>query len=75
MLDFSDMQQFANPVDGSSFDMSTFQQPFVPHEIWQMPMNFEYDWSDIQQSIGPHQFVGMDAGVAGVALPRQQPPP
>jgi len=25
---------------------SSFQQPFVPQDLWQMPMTFEWDWAD-----------------------------
>ena len=28
-------------IAGNSFD-----QPFVPQDLWQMPMTFEWDWSD-----------------------------
>ncbi|KAL0631435.1 hypothetical protein Q9L58_009698 [Maublancomyces gigas] len=24
-----------------------FQQPFVPQDLWQMPMTFEWDWADV----------------------------
>lgn len=23
-----------------------FDQPFVPQDLWQMPMNLEWDWPD-----------------------------
>lgn len=25
----------------------TFDQPFVPQDLWQMPMTFEWDWADV----------------------------
>ncbi|QSS51197.1 fungal specific transcription factor domain-containing protein [Histoplasma capsulatum var. duboisii H88] len=28
-------------------DFSSFQQPFVPQELWQMPMTLEWDWADV----------------------------
>ena len=31
----------------SSIDYSAFQQPFVPQELWQMPMTLEWDWADM----------------------------
>jgi hypothetical protein len=27
-----------------------FQQPFVPQDLWQMPMTLEWDWADISSS-------------------------
>jgi hypothetical protein len=24
-----------------------FQQPFVPQDLWQMPMTIEWDWADM----------------------------
>lgn len=24
----------------------SFQQPFVPQDLWQMPMTLEWDWAD-----------------------------
>lgn len=37
--------------DQSSFptspNMSSFQQPFVPQDLWQMPMTIEWDWADM----------------------------
>lgn len=37
--------------DQSSFptgpDFPSFQQPFVPQDLWQMPMTIEWDWADM----------------------------
>ncbi len=50
------------PSDGgiSLFDpldmANTFQQPFVPQDLWQMPMTFEWDWADMTG------FGGLDDG-------------
>lgn len=51
ITDFTDMQQFDNdspppPFPGSS----SFQQPFVPQDLWQMPMTLEWDWADMQSN-------------------------
>ena len=27
--------------------VGSFQQPFVPQDLWQMPMTLEWDWADI----------------------------
>lgn len=38
-----DGQQYANePVN-----VGSFQQPFVPQDLWQMPMTLEWDWADM----------------------------
>ena len=34
-----DSQQY----NGDSFNMGSFQQPFVPQDLWQMPMTLEWD--------------------------------
>lgn len=26
---------------------NAFDQPFVPQDLWQMPMTFEWDWADV----------------------------
>ncbi|KAL9029085.1 MAG: hypothetical protein Q9196_002628 [Gyalolechia fulgens] len=31
----------------SSFNMGSFQQPFVPQDLWQMPQTLEWDWADM----------------------------
>lgn len=44
---FNDIQQ-PFPSDGPSpLDMNSFQQPFVPPDLWQMPMALEWDWADM----------------------------
>ena len=30
-----------------SLNVGSFQQPFVPQDLWQMPMTFEWDWGDM----------------------------
>lgn len=34
-------------ADSMPIDISAFQQPFVPHDLWQMPMTLEWDWADM----------------------------
>jgi hypothetical protein len=78
MTDFSDMQQFGNPnpVVGSDspssmgmgngnlgINVGSFEQPFVPQDLWQMPMTLEWDWADMQGGGG---FQGMDEQVNGL---------
>ncbi|EER23328.1 hypothetical protein D8B26_001423 [Coccidioides posadasii str. Silveira] len=38
-------QQFS--TNSLPIDISAFQQPFVPHELWQMPMTLEWDWAEM----------------------------
>ena len=51
-------QQYSNgPLNPASF-----QQPFVPQDLWQMPMTLEWDWADIGSSNGFP--AGYDPGLA-----------
>jgi Fungal specific transcription factor domain len=55
--DFSDMSADGSPrfIDpsqmpasmASPLNLGSFQQPFVPQDLWQMPMTFEWDWADM----------------------------
>lgn len=38
---------------GTPMDMPSFQQPFVPHDLWQMPMTLEWDWADMTGAVFP----------------------
>lgn len=40
--------------------MSSFQQPFVPQDLWQMPMTIEWDWADMSSNF-PVFDSGMDS--------------
>lgn len=43
-----DLHSHYNPSDGPSpLNMGSFQQPFVPQDLWQMPMTLEWDWADM----------------------------
>ncbi|KAH3447608.1 hypothetical protein KXV91_001854 [Aspergillus fumigatus] len=56
--DYQDMLS-PDPLEGVSFadqppysatantPLSSFQQPFVPQDLWQMPMTIEWDWADM----------------------------
>ncbi|KAJ5094569.1 hypothetical protein N7456_010430 [Penicillium angulare] len=68
--DFPDMlspEQMGNVPFGeqgfgsTSPQISPFQQPFVPQDLWQMPMTIEWDWADMSTNFpvfeagaGPH---------------------
>jgi len=40
-------QQQLDSLSGSPFNSDSFQQPFVPQDLWQMPMTLEWDWADM----------------------------
>jgi hypothetical protein len=43
------------PPSLDPFQLETsFQQPFVPQDLWQMPMTLEWDWADMTSG-----FLGM----------------
>ncbi|OJD36257.1 fungal specific transcription factor domain-containing protein [Diplodia corticola] len=45
------------------FDMgAAFQQPFVPQDLWQMPMTLEWDWADMTG------YGGIDDGMGGMSM-------
>ncbi len=43
----------------SPMNIGLFQQPFIPQDLWQMPMTFEWDWADMANSTYP-EFNPMD---------------
>lgn len=45
-------------------DMGSFQQPFVPQDLWQMPMTLEWDWADVTGYTGGFE----DAAMAGIGM-------
>ncbi|KIV85314.1 hypothetical protein PV11_01019 [Exophiala sideris] len=53
----------------SPLNTASFQQPFVPQDLWQMPMTFEWDWADFGQS-GYNDFVFND-GMNDGTMPQQ----
>lgn len=57
------MQGFGN----GEFDMGgAFQQPFVPQDLWQMPMTLEWDWADVGLGgLGSVPNFGFDMGENG----------
>ena len=59
-----DPSQF--PPESNTADplnVGSFQQPFVPQDLWQMPMTLEWDWSEAMQAPGGLDAVSMDMGV------------
>lgn len=45
---------------------SSFQQPFVPQDLWQMPMTLEWDWADMTGT-GGASMMSMDGIHGGLA--------
>jgi hypothetical protein len=48
---FSDQPSFSTASPG----MAPFQQPFVPQDLWQMPMTIEWDWADMSTNFPPFE--------------------
>lgn len=54
MTPFAEMSNYTNPISiNSPMNPNTFQQPFVPQDLWQMPMTLEWDWADMTGGIYP----------------------
>jgi hypothetical protein len=47
MTPFAEIQGYSNNNVNSPLNMNIFQQPFVPQDLWQMPMTLEWDWADM----------------------------
>ncbi|KAL9046666.1 MAG: hypothetical protein Q9214_000552 [Letrouitia sp. 1 TL-2023] len=43
----NDLQQQFTNENLPSMNVGSFQQPFVPQDLWQMPMTLEWDWADM----------------------------
>lgn len=46
---FTNQESYPNS-SAAAMNMSSFQQPFVPQDLWQMPMTLEWDWADMTSS-------------------------
>ncbi|KFY20785.1 hypothetical protein V493_07622, partial [Pseudogymnoascus sp. VKM F-4281 (FW-2241)] len=47
-MPFPDISRFLTSADPHSpINPQSFQQPFVPPDLWQMPMTLEWDWADL----------------------------
>jgi len=46
---YSDMQGYTdgNRMNSPLNNTNSFQPPFVPQDLWQMPMTIEWDWADM----------------------------
>ena len=61
MPPFADMNGYTNGNEMSPLNMNTFQRPFVPQDLWQMPMTLEWDWADMTGG----QYPSFENGVMG----------
>ena len=45
----SDLPGTPPPLDPALVSLAdnSFELPLVPHDIWQMPMTFEWEWPDV----------------------------
>jgi hypothetical protein len=64
-------QEFASQIHpnsvahtGSPLTMSSFQQPVLPPDLWQMPMSFEWDW-DVNFGLGAVRGDDINIGTGG----------
>ncbi|PWY91060.1 fungal-specific transcription factor domain protein [Aspergillus heteromorphus CBS 117.55] len=46
-VNFADQAPFTTSPDTP---LPAFQQPFVPQDLWQMPMTIEWDWADMSNN-------------------------
>jgi hypothetical protein len=53
MTPFADMGYTNGAQLNSPLTVNSFQQPFVPQDLWQMPMTLEWDWADMTGGIYP----------------------
>lgn len=62
MINAGAFSQGPFPDQTTSADTSnfSFQQPFVPQDLWQMPMTLEWDWADLSTSNIPPPFDQQD---------------
>lgn len=64
MTPYADIQNYANGNGNemnSPLNANSFQQPFVPQDLWQMPMTLEWDWADMTGG----QYPSFENGIVG----------
>ena len=57
------MHQYSEADITAMTNGNAFNQPFVPQDLWQMPMTLEWDWSDAGM-IGPDMNLGMGSSAS-----------
>jgi hypothetical protein len=56
MTPYSEIQGYTNGSGNditSPLNMNNFQQPFVPQDLWQMPMTLDWDWAEMTTGAYP----------------------
>jgi len=62
MTPFAEISNYTQVANiNSPLNMNTFQQPFVPQDLWQMPVTLEWDWADMTGGAYP----SLENGVLG----------
>ncbi|OWO99774.1 hypothetical protein B2J93_6829 [Marssonina coronariae] len=62
MTPFAEIQGYTNGNElNSPLNINNFQQPFVPQDLWQMPMTLEWDWADMTGG----QYPSFENGIVG----------
>lgn len=52
MNGYQDINMDGQQYTGDPFNMGSFQQPFVPQDLWQMPMTLEWDMAQLGEMNG-----------------------
>lgn len=63
------MSNGINPIGTihDPLDMGTFQHPFVPQDLWKMPMTLEWDWADMTGYTGYEDGISMNGVLSELA--------
>ena len=56
--DFPNSTMEGQQYSSEQLNVGSFQQPFVPQDLWQMPMTLEWDWAAMSGENGFPQFDG-----------------
>ena len=64
-FDLSSMQHPFSSDGSPLLNAGSFQQPFVPQDLWQMPMTLEWDWADMTSDMAGPSYPGFDGGNGG----------
>lgn len=59
MNGYQEVNMDGQQYNGDGFNMGSFQQPFVPQDLWQMPMTLEWDMAGLGDVNG---FLAFDPG-------------
>lgn len=59
-FDLSNVQHHFSSDGSPLLNAGSFQQPFVPQDLWQMPMTLEWDWADMTSDMAGPSYPGFD---------------